>query len=254
MGIPGLWSYLREKLGDILIQQQAPEQIGIDAHGLLYFWKADPKEFRKFIQTLHKVGHTLMFVFDGQAPLEKKKELDQRKKYRHEAKKQSHAIEDYLSSAQSKELSFRDLQFLKGQKLQYEEMAWQITRENREAILEVIKEEGANYILAEKEADDVLVELMKKKEISVILTQDMDFLEFPIRRVWIPNFKKYEYLVYDLDIPIFCAEEDITIENLQEVAYLCKQKFMTPSEAISNLRYYGSLKTIMMRRNLKQVD
>lgn len=252
MGIPGLWSYLREKLPKCLLQEQHPQKVGIDAHGLLYFWRANPEEFRKFIRTLQQVGHQLYFIFDGEAPEEKRKELEKRKHFRQEARKQAEAIEQFLNSPQSKELSQQDYQFLKKQKINYDEMSWQITKENRDAILKIIKEEGAESILAPREADDVLLEMMKQKTITVILTQDMDFLEYPVTRLWIPNFKEAPYICYDLDIAVFCNEEDIMIENLQEVAYLCKNKYMTPSEAISNLRYYGSLQTIMSRRTLKQ--
>ncbi len=254
MGIPGLWSYLRTKLPKLLIQTEQPEKIGIDAHSLLYFWKADVDEFRRFIRTLKGAGHQLYFVFDGEAPEEKRKELEARKRYRHDAREQSKAIEEFLNSSKSKNMDFRDIQFLKEQKMNYENMAWQITKDNRDKIIELIEKEGVQSILAPKEADDVLLEMMSKREISVILTQDMDFLEYPVTRLWIPNFKEYHYVVYDLDIPIFCAEEDIAIENLQEVAYLCKEKYMTPNQAISNLRYYGSLKTIMAHRNLTRQE
>ena len=254
MGIPGLWSYIRGYLPKRLIQTEEKQKIGIDAHSLLYFWKANEEEFRKFIRELHNAGHQLYFVFDGEAPQEKREELEQRKKLRNDARQEAKEIEDFLNSPKGRKMEYRDIEFLKREKKMLEEISWQITKENREKILNIIKAEGANIILAEFEADDILIEMMRKREITVILTQDMDFLEHAVTRIWIPNFKEYSYSIYDLDIPIFCAEQDINIENLQELAYLCKKKYMTPSEAMSNLRYYGSLKTIKNHRILNEKE
>ena len=252
MGVRGFLSYVKKRIPLIDPLQVEPLRIGIDAHGLLYIWQEDMEAIKSFQQAFEAVGHTLVFVFDGEAPAEKKEYLQKRKERREHSGLQAHALEQFLLSQEGAALDPKSRQHLERQIQMLKASTWAITREYRERVIALLQAANQKIIFAKGEADEELVSLEKKKEIDVILSSDMDFIRFGVNRIWIPQFKASTVSVYDFDLLIFCEDEDINLENLADVATLCGSEFeyssLGPSEALGLMRYYGSLKNLAEKR------
>lgn len=251
MGVRGLFSYVKKRIPTILPHEVDPVRLGIDAHGLLYLWQDDIDSLKNMIQYFKEANHTCTFVFDGEAPQEKKEKLLERRQKREETRQKIQGIRAFLASPESRHLDSKSRDYLQQYVESLNTSAWQITFEYREKVLEILKTNAIDYILAKGEADDVLVQMAKQQEIDCIMSFDMDYVKYGINRMWIPNFKENQFTVYDFDIPIFCDEEDINIEALADVASLCgehESKFIYPSQAFGLMRYYGSLQNLAKRR------
>lgn len=251
MGVRGLFSYVKKRIPTILPHEVEPIRIGIDAHGLLYLWQDDLDSLKNMIQYFKEANHECIFVFDGEAPQEKKEKLLERRQKREETRQKIQGIRAFLTSPESTHLDPKSRHYLQNYVESLQTSAWQITFDYREKVIQLIQETGLTTILAKGEADDILVEMMKQKEIDCILSFDMDYVKYGINRMWIPNFKENLFQVYDFDIPIFCDEEDINIEALADVASLCgdhELRYIYPSQAFGLMRYYGCLENLAKRR------
>ena len=249
MGVRGLLSYVKKRIPLIQPADNEPQRIGVDVHGLLYTWQDDIQSFLTFIDTFQKSGHTLLFVFDGEAAEGKKEFLRQRRTKREQSALHAKAIQAFLNSKEGYELDEPSRIHLQKEVIHLQKAAWYITKDHRESILQLLIAKQLQYILAKGEADDVLVSLAKKNEIDIILSSDMDFARFGINRMWIPHFQHTNYTCYDFDIPIFCDSEDIQIEGLKDIAELCETS--TVGEAFGRIRYYGSLENMQKHQELK---
>lgn len=239
MGVRGLLSYVKKRIPHIEAKQVDPLRIGVDVHGLLYTWQDDLESFTKFLNEFERCGHSLVFVFDGEAAEEKKDFLRERRKRREQSALQAKAIQCFLDSKEGYELDAPSRIHLEKEIKHLQKAAWYIRKEYREHILNILASRNISYILAKGEADEDLVTLARKREIDIILSSDMDFVRYGVNRIWIPYFQKDVFTVYDFDIPIFCDSEGILIEGLKDVAELCDT--ITPGEAFGMIRYYGSL-------------
>lgn len=253
MGVRGFLSYVKPKLPLIRPEEiEPPLRIGVDTHGLLYIWQDNLQILEKFLLSYLKSGHTLIFVFDGEAPAEKKEYLREKRKNREKAGLQAHALSQFLESPEGKALDLKSREHLERTIQGLKSSMWCITPKYRDSVHEILENHGCIVIQAKGEADEELVNMEKKKEIDVILSSDMDYVRFGVNRLWIPKFKGERFEVYDFDIPILCNEEDITIENLAEIAILCGSEYETngisAAQAFGLLRYYGSLKNLAQRQ------
>lgn len=252
MGVRGLLSYVKKRVPKLNALLTEPTRIGVDIHGFLYTWQDDLQAIRNFLDAFQKAGHTLVFVFDGEAADEKKEILRQRRERRDQAAIQCRALEAFLETAEGNTLDERSKDHLLRQIKSLKATAWHITKEYKQVILNELTLRNLQVHQAPREADDVLLHLEKTRQIDVILSSDMDYVRFGVNRIWIPHFQDTLYLCYDFDIPIFCASEDIPIEGLKDIAALCgsevEKQSVSPSEAFGILRYYGSLENLLKVR------
>lgn len=251
MGVRGFLSYVKKKIPLINPLDVEHQRIGVDIHGLLYIWQDDIQGFKKFLEAF-KAHHSLIFVFDGEAPAEKKDLLQKRRERREHSTLQAHVLTQFLASEEGRQLDPKSRQHLESQIKILKASTWSITKEYRETIIQLLKDSQQPIVFAKGEADEELVVLEKQKRIDVILSSDMDFVRFGVNRIWIPRFRDKKYDTYDLDIPILCDEEDVPIEALADVARLCGSEFeysaISPAEAFGLMRYYGTLKNLAARR------
>lgn len=250
MGVRGFLSYVKKKIPLInpLEPGTEPLRIGVDVHGLLYMWQDDTVAIQHFLQAFRAAGHSLIFVFDGEAPAEKKELLQKRRQHREQSALQAYALEQFLSTEEGSQLDVPSRKHLERQIQLLRASTWSITRDYREKVIGLIQAAKCEILFAKGEADEDLVALEKARKIDVILSSDMDFIRFGVNRIWVPKFRHGHLECYDFDVLIFCDEEDINIENLQDIARLCGSEYeyskITPAEAFGLIRYYGSLDNI----------
>lgn len=244
MGVKGLYSYLRpyrRTLSDI-----NPCTVGIDALSVLYKHRGKLEEIFRLIGSLQEKGYTFQVVFDGKAPESKRVEVDERRKKREDASRQAKELRAYLKSDASQSLDEKGRGLLEKQIDQIEQGdAWHSTRELRKEFQAGLTELGIAYHRAEGEADDLLIELYRKKEIGVVMSADMDFLVAGVDRVWVPGKEVEELCLSDI-----LRDEEITLTQLQDVAILSTIGSMYTQKAFSWIRHYGSIERIRVRHAL----
>ena len=139
MGVRGFMSYLKKKVPLINPLESEPQRIGVDIHGLLYTWQDDIEAVKHFLQAFRDAGHTLIFVFDGEAPAEKKDFLQKRRERRENATLQADVLEKFLTSKEGGELDPKSKYHLETQIKILKASTWSITREYRERIIHTLQ-------------------------------------------------------------------------------------------------------------------
>lgn len=244
MGVKGLYSYLRP-------YRRTPCHIGacavgIDGLSVLYKYRGKLEEIFSVIRFLQEKGYTFQVVFDGKAPESKRVEVDERKKKREDAARQAKELRAYLESDASETLDEKGRGLLEKQIEQIESGdAWHSTRELRKEFQAGLTELGVAYRKAEGEADDLLIELYRKKEISIVLSADMDFLVAGVDRVWVPGKELEELCLSEI-----LRNEEISLTQLQDVAILSTVGSMYTQKAFSWIRHYGSVERVCVRHAL----
>jgi 5'-3' exonuclease len=128
-------------------------------------------------------GHTLLFIFDGKSPPEKKEEVKDRRQVREEAVEQVSKLQAHL---EENDLDTSERLIIESSIIRLKSQAWHMTREIRQAVQETLTTLGIHYVKAIGEADDTLLSLSAAGKLDVIVSTDMDYLLSGIPRLWIP--------------------------------------------------------------------
>jgi 5'-3' exonuclease len=249
MGVKGLYSYLRPYRK--FPQLEETFCIGIDVLSLLYKFRGDLVQIEALIQTFYSKGFTFTAVFDGKAPDTKQEEVSERRKKRDDAQKQADELKLYLQSDGSSHLDEKAKGLLE-KKIKQIEMgeAWFVSRSLLKSFTELLQKLSVPIYKAKEEADDVLITLYKDGIIQAILSTDMDFLVMGVERVWIPsNGSGQTTTLEELILSEVLKTEDITLDQLQDIAILCRDSIVT-HRAFSWIRHYGSLENLIERNRL----
>ena len=245
MGVKGLYSYLRPYRKSPQVEETFC--IGIDVLSVLYKFRGDLEQIESLFQRYLSKGFTFVAVFDGKSPEAKQEEVSERRKKREDAQKQADELKAYLQSEGSAHLDEKAKGLLE-KKIKQIEMgeAWFVSRSLLKTFTELLHKLRIPIYKAKEEADDVLITLFREKEIQAILSTDMDFLVMGVERVWIPcSVENVEEIV----LQEVLESEEITLQQLQDIAILCRDS--TPTQrAFSWIRHYGSLEILTQRNRL----
>ena len=250
MGVKGLYSYLKHYRNYIDPRTQAPKRIGIDAMSLLYRFKGDTKEIFELLGALRNVGHKLFFVFDGKPPVEKEREVQNRKDQKTAAGAKADSIKSFLGSDAAKEVDNATRDLLEYSLERCTHQSWHMTRETRRAFQEELWKESIPYVKSVSEADDVLVDLSHAGKIDVVLTTDMDYILGGVKTLWIPT-KKDTFFFEEICLADVLSGETLTQEALVDAGLLCGTeeragaKGIPCDKAFTFMRYYGSLEAVL---------
>ena len=177
MGVKLLSKFLKNQCYDdtkkIHLSSLYGKNICIDTSIYLYRFKGQGmliENFYVMCSLFKKYNITPIFVFDGKPPIEKHKELENRKKEREAAKER---YEDLMSKLQGNI----------SQKQQYElnrlkRSMVKITREDVRVIKSMFDAYGISHITAIGEADVLCASLVIKKRVYAVLTEDMDLFAY----------------------------------------------------------------------------
>jgi 5'-3' exonuclease len=250
MGVKGLYSYLKHYRNYIDPRSEDPKRIGIDAMSLLYRFKGDTKEIFTLLGALRAVGHKLFFVFDGKPPVEKEREVQNRKDQKTAAGAKAESIKTFLGSDAAKEVDNATRDLLEYSLERCTHQSWHMTRETRRAFQEELWKESIPYVKSVSEADDVLVDLSHAGKIDVVLTTDMDYIMGGVKRLWIPT-KRDTFFFEEICLADVLSGETLTQEALVDAGLLCGTeeragaKGIPCDKAFTFMRYYGSLEAVL---------
>jgi 5'-3' exonuclease len=253
MGIRGVWTLFRDLFHKIdpLDPEIKPLKIGIDMFSLIYTHRAQLHDLIHLLVSWSQKGHVLTCVWDGTAPDDKKDVIGQRRSTRESAISTKKDLEKYLEMYQS-ELTEQDIRHLKKAIGSLEWQGWHLTSAHKREIKEQLGPTIKN-IVAEGEADDILIQLEHSKEIDVVVTLDSDLFAMGCPRIWRILSVKKQWLLEEICIEDICANWKISLNNLQDSCFLagwdrCHLKGLVPmsfESAIHRMKQYGSMHHIL---------
>lgn len=236
MGVRGLMLYCRpiQRTADM---SRKGLSIGIDAFSLIFLFREERESFRKYLQGLLDLEHTLTFIMDKRAQKEKKDVVDERKEVRKEAKADVVELTSFTQTDEFTELDKEQQLILNNFITLKQRDAWCLYPEYVRWLRGMIEGLGIQIVIAEEEADIVLA----RGGYDVVISSDSDLLILGVKALWIPGKKTYEILRPDF-LKILGLEGD----QLYQLAYMCgcdvqPKKLVDIQSAISLLRFYGSI-------------
>lgn len=250
MGVKGLYTYLKAYRHDIYtttIPTEPKLRIGFDAMSMLYKYKSAYKDMYPSLREMKSQGHTLLFVFDGKAPVEKEAEVKERREARQGASQQAIAIKEHLTDTT---ITDKERTILEYSVARLEFQGWHMTREIRHEVQKELFKMGIPYVKAIGEADNVLTDLAAAGKLDVVVSTDMDFILSSITRLWIPFRKSYDGFE-EILLEEVLAGEGITPAGILDAGILCGVEplrgrvSVNSFTAFSWLRYYGSMEALL---------
>lgn len=256
MGVKGLYSCLKQYSQIIHYKDVVPCRIGLDAYPFLYKFKSDLDGCIELFKSLVEVGHTCTVFVDGNPPKEKMEELAQRRLQKEHAYKQAEALKAFLQDQEkSKELD-ESMRKILQQKIQmYEVESYSIKKEIRETFLQRVKDETPiSIVMCEGESDDALVRASLKGELDIVVANDMDLFVGGVERLWILGKTNADPLFLEFRRSDISRTVGVHPKGWIDVAILAGYekvphlKRRDAQQAITMIRYYGSLENLLSRR------
>lgn len=256
MGIKGLYSCLKPHCHPVNFQHVEPSRIGLDAYPFLYKFKTDMNACVELFQKLTEAGHQCSLYVDGNPPKEKLEELAQRRQQREQAYQQAQALKVFLRDPEkSSSLDEQARKLIEKQIAAYEVESYSIKKETRENFLKRIKEEtNIPIILCEGESDTALIQASLKGEIDIVVANDMDLFVGGVERLWILGKTNADPLFLEFQRAAMTKAFGLYSKSWIDVAILAgyektpQLKRTSVQQAITWIRYYGSMENLFSRR------
>ena len=256
MGVKGLYSCLKPHSRVVNYTKEPPMRLGLDAYPFLYKFKYDMDSCIQLLQELGAAGHTCTLYMDGNPPKEKMEELANRRQQKEKAFKEAEALKAFLNDTEkSSALDENARKILEKQIQAYEVESYSIKKETREEFMQRVKEETKiPLILCEGESDIDLTQASLKGEVDVVVGNDMDFFVGGVERLWVlgktnvdPLFLEFNHTVLTKHFGLY-SKSWIDIALLAGYEKTASLKRTSVQQAITWIRYYGSLETFFARR------
>ena len=240
MGVRGLLTYCLPIKKHANMNERGLH-IGIDGFSLLFLFREEREEFEKYLKNILLCGN-VSIVMDKRAAKEKREVVQERKDIRKEAKTEANTLTSFTQTPEYDELDEMSQAVLAKVIAQKERAAWCLYPEYMKWF--VLMAEGLGIVVswAEGEADSVLA----RGGYDVVISSDSDLLILGSKRLWLPHRNGYHSEINGAEFKTFLGLEG---DQLFELAYLAgcdvqTQSLMNVKEAVSRLRFYGSLEGI----------
>ena len=219
------------------------KKICIDTSIYLYRFKGQDmliENFYVMCSLFKKYNITPIFVFDGKPPIEKHKELENRKKERQSAKEKYENLMNKLGENISQKQKY-ELDRLKRSMVK-------ITREDVDLIKSMFDAYGISHITAIGEADILCASLVIKKKVYAVLTEDMDLFAYgsPIILRYF-SLSQHSCILYNLNIIL----EKLNI-NKKDFQMICVLSGNDYYESKKNIYYYLKIYNKYKKTNSKK--
>jgi hypothetical protein len=255
MGIKGLYSCLKPFSHRVEYTTVPPLKLALDAYPFLYKFKHDLDSCIQFFLNLQKVGHQIKIYVDGNPPKEKMEELAKRRQQKEQAYKQAEALKLFLKDEEKSSSLDEDARKLIEKQIQaYEVESYSIKKETRDSFLQRIKDAEIPFMLCEGEADSMLIEAAKKQEVDIVVANDMDLFVGGVERLWVLGKTNTDPLFLEFNRTEITKQFGLQEKAWIDVAILAGYektstlKRTSVQQAITWLRYYGSMESLFSRR------
>lgn len=218
----------------------------MDGYSLMYLFREDRASFETYLKDMKRIVTDLgsvTFVIDRRAAKEKKDTLAIRRELREGA--QDDVKEWKKMLAESPEMDDKQKEIIESVIAQRERASWHVYPEYMTWLLGVLEAIGIRVIKAEQEADLMLA----RGPYDVVVSSDSDMLILGARRLWLPRGVGIQHNeIIQKDFIRFIGLE---ADQLYELAFLAgcdyHKSSMSVAEAVSRLKFYGSLEGIHRR-------
>jgi hypothetical protein len=256
MGVKGLYSCLKSYSRPVNFEAEPPLKLGLDVYPFLYKFKYDLDSCLQLFKDLMKAGHQCTLYVDGNPPKEKLEELANRRQQKEQAIKQADALRLFLQDTEkSSQLDAQAREVLEKQIAAYEVESYSIKKETRELFVQRVKEEtNIPLVTCEGESDVDLIQASLQGQIDVVIGNDMDFFVGGVERLWCLGKTSTEPLFVEFRRSHITKQFGLYSKSWVDIAILAgyektpQLKRTSVQQAITWIRYYGSLENLLSRR------
>jgi len=244
MGVRGLFTYCTP-IKRIANRDITNARIGIDGYSLFFLFKEEREAFQSYLQSLKQQMNEVTVVLDKRAAKEKREVVEERKLHRNEARSEVSTITSFTQTPEFVELDTQQKLILERLLAQKERAAWHVYGEYMKWFVGLAKTMGISVIQAPEEADTLLIQ----GNYDVVISSDSDLLILGAKILWIPAQKQGSILHTEITQKEFLEFLGIKGEQLFEMAFMAgcdvqPKSLMTMQEAVSRLKFYGSMSSI----------
>jgi 5'-3' exonuclease len=192
---------------------------------------------------------------DGTPPKEKMEELAQRRQQKEVAYQQAKALKLFLQDQEkSAELPEEAKQVLEKQITAYEAESWCIRKEMRDLFIQKCQEKGFPVHMCKGESDNELIQASLKGDYDIVVANDMDLFVGGVERLWVLGKTQQDPLFQEFRRSLISQKVGLYPNAWTDVALLTgyekvpSLKRCSAQQAITYLRYYGSLENFFEKR------
>jgi 5'-3' exonuclease len=186
MGIKHLNKYLRNNCPDMIrsiqISELSGKKIAVDISIYLYKYEAEGallENMYLLLSILRYYSIIPIFIFDGKPPVEKNALIQKRATNKVDAETEYKMLKEKLKDETNEENRQEIIEYMD----QLKKKIIYITKEKTEKVKELIRNYGATYYDAPREADELCAMLVINKVVWACLSEDMDMFVYGCTRV-----------------------------------------------------------------------
>ena len=255
MGVKGLYSCLKAFSIPVLYHQEVPSRLALDAYPFLYKFRENIEACMALFDSLRSVGHSLSIYVDGTPPKEKMEELASRRQQKEVAYQQAKALKLFLQDeSKASQLPVEAKHVIEKQIAAYEVESWCIRKEIREKFIQGCQMKEIPVHFCEGESDQELIRSSLRGEHDIIVANDMDLFVGGVERLWVLGKTQQDPLFLEFRRSLISQKVGIHPNAWMDVALLTgyektpQLKRCSPQQAITYMRYYGSLEHFFDKR------
>lgn len=255
MGIKGLYSCLKGFSIPVTYQQELPARLALDAYPFLYKFRENIEGCMNLFESMRSVGHSLSIFLDGTPPKEKMEELASRRQQKEIAYQQAKALKLFLQDTEkSSQLPAEAKLVLEKQISAYEIESWSIRKEIRQNFIDQCQSKQFPIHFCQGESDEELIRASLKGEIDVVVANDMDLFVGGVERLWVLGKTSADPLFLEFRRSLISQKMGLQPNAWVDVALLTgyekatSLKRCSANQAITYMKYYGSLENFFIKR------
>ena len=192
MGIRGLYGFIKRRLPHqckaLQINSYRGQVWGIDTSCLLYKARAAGliplTVIASLVVRMKAAGIQPIFIFDGRPPTTKAHVVEQRRTVRLAAQKE---MTEIRTDIDNRIMPSDERNRLEERITTLQSQAPQITSNEKDEIKQFLYAAGVLFVTASGEADDLLAYLCRDKQITAVISSDMDMLARGVPQLIIPD-------------------------------------------------------------------